>query len=332
MPAMPNSAIHAEPSRLPLPVEGSKTTAQRQWVHLLPFGRVRGRDGRRFQLAASKARSVIAATMRQNADRLVIDYEHQTDLAASNGRAAPAAGWMVALEARSDGVWGLVEWTARAKAMIAQREYRYLSPTFLHRSDGEITRIERAALTNDPNLILTALASRGRSTKGKPMDAAEGSTTNEAVPPEIVRMLGLETDATLDTVMETIATLLEARNDAVPDPARYVPVEQIRELIAQNAREPHMPDERSEEVVSAAIASGRLPPALKVWGLAPCRSQPSKFVEYVDTAPNVWRGLTTPLDRQFADDRLAHHRRGSQGEDADAVALQLGLNPSDLDD
>lgn len=46
--------------------------------------------------------------------------------------------------------------------MIAAREYRYLSPAFLHDDAGVITRLKSAGLLHHPALHLTALASRGQ--------------------------------------------------------------------------------------------------------------------------------------------------------------------------
>lgn len=63
---------------------------------------------------------------------MVIDYEHQTDHTSENGQPAPAAGWIRELDVRGGALWGRVEWTAKAAASIAAREYRYISPTFRH--------------------------------------------------------------------------------------------------------------------------------------------------------------------------------------------------------
>ena len=87
---------------------------------------------------------------------MVIDYEHQTLNKATNGQPAPAAGWFKGLEWR-DGL-GLfmvqIEWTERAREMIASGEYRYLSPVFGFDSQtGAVTYVHSVALTNDPALI-----------------------------------------------------------------------------------------------------------------------------------------------------------------------------------
>ena len=89
------------------------------WVHLLPSGATTARDGRRFILAEPEA--VIAAFEAGRID-LPVDYEHQADKPVNRANGpVPAAGWIKALEARADGLWGRVEWTATAARMIGAK-------------------------------------------------------------------------------------------------------------------------------------------------------------------------------------------------------------------
>ncbi len=125
-----------------------------EWVHLLPAGTFRGVDGRGPYTLAD-AQAVIDASM--TSQRLAIDVNHSTDIAAPKGGESPARGWIVAMEVRADGIWGRVEWTDPGAAMVAGKEYRGLSPVFLHDKGGRVLRIMRAALTNTPNLTLTSL-------------------------------------------------------------------------------------------------------------------------------------------------------------------------------
>lgn len=128
-----------------------------EFVHLMPIGRFTPRDGRAAWLNPSPANVVMAS--RAAAIDLVIDYEHQTDNAPDNGQPAPAAGWIKGLETRPDGIWGKVEWTDKARAMIEAGEYRFLSPVFMfEKATREVQRILRAALTNNPALNLKAIA------------------------------------------------------------------------------------------------------------------------------------------------------------------------------
>lgn len=138
---------------MPLP-----TTPVPDWIHLLPAGPIRAMDGR-GPYSLHDAAAVISRSM--VAGKLAIDENHATDLAAPKGGAAPARGWIVALQQRSDGLWGRVEWTAGGRAIMQDRAYRGISPVIRHDKDGVILSIARASLTNTPNLIgLTALHSR----------------------------------------------------------------------------------------------------------------------------------------------------------------------------
>jgi phage I-like protein len=84
----------------------------------------------------------------------VVDYEHQTLLAAQNGHPAPAAGWFSKLEWRESGLFAIdVEWTERATQMIEGGEYKYISPVFAYdKKTGKVLRLLHAALTNNPAL------------------------------------------------------------------------------------------------------------------------------------------------------------------------------------
>lgn len=76
-----------------------------EWIHLLPAGGkpIATRDGRGpYQFA--DAASLMADSL-ADFDRLPLDENHATDIAAPLGQSAPARGWIVALQARADGIW-----------------------------------------------------------------------------------------------------------------------------------------------------------------------------------------------------------------------------------
>ncbi len=129
-----------------------------EWVQLLPSGEFAGHDGRGPWRVTDMA-ALIARSMARGP--LVIDENHATDLAAPEGRPAPARGHIVAMEVRDGGLWGRVEWSGGGRALLADRAYRHLSPVFVHDAAGVIDRVLRAALTNVPNLSLTALNAEG---------------------------------------------------------------------------------------------------------------------------------------------------------------------------
>lgn len=126
-----------------------------EWVHLLPAGAFRGRDGRGPYTVDAAA---VARDSLQAGDKLPLDENHATDFALKTGQPSPARGWIVEMQARADGVWGRVEWTTDGGAMVSGHAYRGLSPVFTHEErGGRVLRILRASLTNAPNLDLTSL-------------------------------------------------------------------------------------------------------------------------------------------------------------------------------
>lgn len=140
-------------------------------LRILPAGVFQSKDGRpsiqtngrvgQWRLDGAAAAAVIAA-MPNGSQGYVIDYEHQTLNKEKNGQPAPAAGWFRGLEWREgQGLFMTqIEWSDRARTMIASREYRFLSPVFgFDGQTGTVTYIHSVALTNDPALIgLTDLA------------------------------------------------------------------------------------------------------------------------------------------------------------------------------
>ena len=125
-------------------------------IELIPGGAlIQGRDGRKWK-KSNPQKAARNSTARLS--RLVIDENHSTDLSAPQGGASPAMGWMTGLRTGEGGsIWADVEWTKRGGQAVLNKEYRYISPVFLHDDQGEITVVLRAALTNSPNLQLPAL-------------------------------------------------------------------------------------------------------------------------------------------------------------------------------
>lgn len=95
------------------------------WIQAMPLGvyehPVHGTitiDSQRVQHFADNVNNKVRE---QDLD---IDYDHK----ATNGE---AAGWVRQADARSDGLWLLVEWTKTARQKIKEKAYRYFSPEFV---------------------------------------------------------------------------------------------------------------------------------------------------------------------------------------------------------
>lgn len=167
-----------------------------EWIHLLPAGEVRGADGRGPYRAAD-VQSLMSASI-QASGKLPLDECHSTDLAAPKGAPAPARGWIVELQQRTDGIWGRVEWTADGRRIMADKQYRGISPVILHRKDGTITHILRASLTNTPNLIGMAALHSELHTGDNRMNWKE----------KLIELMKLDSDASDDAIVAALAEKL----------------------------------------------------------------------------------------------------------------------------
>lgn len=174
-----------------------------EWVELIPAGKFSAVDGR-GPFENTDPDSIIAASVEKMPQvGLVLDYDHSTDLAAPEGRPAPAAGWLKQFKVEHGAILARIEWTADAAEAVKAKKYRYISPVFEHSKDGKVERILRAALTNNPALInLPALASES----GHRLQPVSG-----------VARMAKDDDGKKMKLSEVMAVLEEAYPDAGPE-------------------------------------------------------------------------------------------------------------------
>lgn len=142
------------------------------WYQLFPCGHFRARDGRPEELKdgwyidGAIAERFIASTAAVN-QPITFDYDHQTLHKESNGKPAPASGWMpdplTQMQWRDGkGLYVKPNWTPPAQTAIDNKEYAFLSAVFPYNEFGHPLFLRLAAITNDPGLTgmesLTALA------------------------------------------------------------------------------------------------------------------------------------------------------------------------------
>lgn len=176
--------------------------ADHPWILLIPAGTFSGRDGRGPYHAGDQASlELIAANTRSyhGSTEILIDYEHQSINSQTNGQPAPAAGWIKEVQARPDGLYGRVEWTANAANAIKAREYRYLSPVYFYAKDGKVLALQHAGLTNVPNLHMAEVAAHS---------FFSAKTNEEASMKNILAALGLAEGASENDVLIAINSLL----------------------------------------------------------------------------------------------------------------------------
>jgi len=295
-------------------------------LKLLPAGNFSARDGRpgnvatascsHWTLTAALAAPLVAEAS-QRATRYVIDYEHQTLRAADNGKPAPASGWFGTLEWRPDGLYATdVEWTAAAAAMIVAKEYRYLSPVFTYDSQGRVTGLLHVALTNNP--ALDELPDIGVAALSRLLPAATPSKEDnnmEELAEQLRWLLNLPVGATIDDIKAQlqklvdklsagqgvaaasvdIPALLEQHQERIAalsanqaDPARFVPVDTMRELQNQVAAlSGQLAGRQVDELVVAALSDGRLLPAQEQWARDLGKGNLPALQGYLDTAPKI---------------------------------------------
>ena len=247
-------------------------------IMIVPSGKtVKGRDGREWKNPNPKQVALNSVT---RLSLLPIDENHSTDLSAPKGGASPALGWMKNLCADASGaIWADVEWTKRGREVLAEKEYRFISPVFLHSEKGEINCILRAALTNTPNLNLPALNSEQLENIKE-----ESNFMNKA----LLAALGLPETATEAEALAAVTALnaskpkTEVQTDkSSVDLGAYAPradlnamesraVEAEKKLAELNAAQLK---KDAEAAVDEAIKNRKIAPASKAQYLALCATQ-----------------------------------------------------------
>jgi phage I-like protein len=332
-----------------------------EWIELLPAGDFAGRDGRGpFRL--SNPAAVVTATSGLKMDAgLPIDYDHATDFAAPSGRPAPAAGWIRAIEVRDGALWGRVEWTSHGRSAVVTREYRYISPVFEYSQDGEVQRLLRAALTNNPNLYLTAIsarAARGESVfpkvsvhqhTGAAQDRSQQRESADGLESQLRQILGLDSESKPEEIAAEVSRVIAERRrgntveedtpaafelqsavvGSIGDPARYVPIEQFENILTElNQLRATSSRERASYRVDAAMKAGKLVPAQREWAIAYCQANLSGFEEFITRQPAMVAGVTTGFDGEPAAARNGiggRHHEGLASRSAGAMLTRTEL-------
>lgn len=206
---MPPSAIavailNARPTTLGLAVLDAQLTQQDDgWYQLLPVGPFKARDGRPFDVPGGhwQLDKTIATTLINRAKALgqdiLIDYDHQTLKVDQNGQPAPAAGWYNGDEIEwreGQGLFIKPRWTERAAALVAAKEYRFLSAVFPYDAQGRPLELRMTAITNDPGVVgMQALAALSAQLiqPGQPATLTKENSMNELLK-KLLAKLGIE--------------------------------------------------------------------------------------------------------------------------------------------
>ncbi|MEZ8102141.1 phage protease [Vibrio bivalvicida] len=254
---------------------GNEQETNTVWIPMIPAGEATGRDGRTW--LNSNPDGIVEAF---NA-KLPFDLEHATEIKAPEGENADAYGWILALENRNGEIWAQVEWNHSGRWAIEDKRYLYYSPAFHYDSDGVITAMSSAGLTNKPNFYVPAL------------NRQEDELMK--LPKLICDALGLKEDATEQEATVAINSLKSERDVALnrqvtPDLNKYVPKETYDiALNRADVAEGKLADIASQEIedlVQSAIDEGKVAPANKEMYVGLCRNEGGieQFKSFIETA------------------------------------------------
>ncbi|KER40323.1 bacteriophage Mu I protein GP32 [Neisseria meningitidis 992008] len=237
-----------------------------------------------------------------------------------------------------------VEWTDKAAAAIAAKEYRYISAVFSYDTKGYVSKIFHAALTNFPALdgmdeVLAAASAQilKPETEQNPMkellqqlfglpDAGEEelkaalSALVEAKPEGAA--LSADVFAQLAEKDSRIAAL--SAQNGTPDLTRYAPVSLVRDLQNQVAAlTAEREADKGGELITAALSAGKLLPAQKEWAEGVLK-QPGGFAflsGFIENAQPVAALAGSQTGGKAPDERVA----ALTAEEA-AAAKMLGMS------
>ena len=321
-------------------------------IQLLPYGKFRAIDGRPTDVEAwyvtdTNGADVVALANNQK-NPLPIDYEHQILHSQQNGKEAPSAGWMEYLYFNPQGIFADVRWTDKAAEYIKNGEYRYISAVFAYDTNGYVRKIFHAALTNNPALdgmdevMVAASVQLLNQQKEKPeMDKklvealcalfALKADASEAEITEKVTALSAAKGDSQVAVLDVYAKLAEKEQSVAaltaqvgkPDPAKFVPVEQVVALQADfNALKTSVEADKKEALITAALSQGKLAPALKDWA----QSLPVEALSaYLEKAPAMAALSGEPQAKGDPEQKVAALSAAEQ-----AAARALGMTEAEF--
>lgn len=273
---------------------------QREYL-LIPDGDFRSADGSGrpeevpfWRNSAEIAARVIARAQQRQAP-IVVDFEHQTLNAEKNGQPAPAAGWIDRETLRYEpgvGIVGVIDWTPPAAEMIANDQYKFLSPVFPYSTQtGEVLLIQHVALTNNPGLDMPGVALRAHIdflTEEVPqmlekLLAALGLSATASEAEALSALVSLKAQA--DTAAAKTSEIAALRSQA-PDPAQFVAVATMQAVQSENvALKTQLNQIEVDKVVNAALSAGQLLPAQKEWAADLGKSNLAALKAYVEKTP-----------------------------------------------
>jgi phage I-like protein len=263
-------------------------------IELIPVGAFKTAD-RRPAFRIDDPAAVIATSLASAPGRVLpIDFDHRSFKAPGDTR---AAGWITGMDVEGDRIMASVEWTAEGRAALEGRAYRFVSPVFKNRPDGQVVLIEGAGLVNYPALPqLRQLASKEQDLMD-PIAQIAGLLGLAADQPDaiVARVTAL---ATAETQLASITTAAKITGgDAVtqicsrltataPDPTQFVPKSSFDELQTQFASlQTTVQNGQVAAALEKARDEGKLTPDLEGWATQLAAKDLGQFEAWAKVAP-----------------------------------------------
>jgi phage I-like protein len=212
-------------------------------VRLAPWGLVKSASGD-FLIDEQSAEAIVAEFNRRGVE-VPVDVEHASLDETRRAEDRAAIGWITRVWGEpSRGLYALVRWTERGRALIQSGGFQYLSPTLLVRkSDRRAVAVDSAAITNRPAIkgMEKLAASRASDTK---LARTEKASMEQL---DILKgKLGLNGDATPELIVAALSEKLD---------------ELAAALAELDGLKSALHAARAEAAVAAAVKSMKLNPA-----------------------------------------------------------------------
>lgn len=186
--------------------------AASSWIQAMPLGKYSHPVYGEINITPEKvARFADNVNRKVRGTDLDIDYDHKE----YNGE---AAGWVKQAEPRTDGLWILVEWTAKAWEAIKSKAYRYFSPEFDDEWSNPKTGekytdvLFGGGITNRP--FLKDILPLNLSEKFSELEGEKNMTPEQIK--ELFALLGLEDGADFEAMKAKFAELTAKKDDTEP--------------------------------------------------------------------------------------------------------------------
>lgn len=191
------------------------------WIQAMPLGEYEHPTYGTISITPERVNNFVSnVKTAARSQQLDIDYDHKE-------YSGEAAGWVKDAEARSNGLWLLVDWTKKAAQLIKDGAYRYFSPEF----DDEWTHpktqtlykdvIFGGAITNRPFLkdIMPINLSEVFANV-PPIKSNEGGSSMK---PEQVKSIGVKLGLGESATEDQVMAKLEEYQFSPPTPPAVIP-------------------------------------------------------------------------------------------------------------